>query len=69
MSAAHTHSTPMPIDFGPRSCTISACLVDGKLVWLCWRFDEEEVGFYHALDEGFAGRKPIGKGLRQRLLN
>jgi hypothetical protein len=43
--------------------------VDGKLVWLCWKFDEEEVAFYHALDEGFAGRKPIGESLRQRLLN
>jgi hypothetical protein len=43
--------------------------VDGKLVWLCWKYDEEEVAYYHALDEGFAGRKPIGNSLRQRLLN
>jgi len=43
--------------------------LDGKLVWLCWKYDEEEVAFYHALDEGFAGRKPIGHSLRQRLLN
>jgi hypothetical protein len=43
--------------------------VDGKLVWLCWKYDEEEVAFYHALDEGFSGRKPIGYSLRQRLLN
>lgn len=43
--------------------------VDGKLVWLCWKYDEEEVAFYHALDEGFSGRKPIGQSLRQRLLN
>src|SRR5580658_5535518 len=29
--------------------------VDGKVVWLCWKYGEEEVAFYHALDEGFAG--------------
>jgi len=43
--------------------------VDGKLVWLCWKYGEDEVAFYHALDEGFSGRKPIGHSLRQRLLN
>ncbi len=43
--------------------------VDGKLVWLCWKYGEDEVAFYHALDEGFSGRKPIGQSLRQRLLN
>jgi hypothetical protein len=43
--------------------------VDGKVVWLCWKFGEEEVAFYHALDEGFAGRKAIGASVRQRLLN
>jgi hypothetical protein len=43
--------------------------VDGRLVWLCWKYDEEEVAFYHALDEGFSGRKAIGHSVRQRLLN
>jgi hypothetical protein len=43
--------------------------VDGKLVWLCWKYGETEVGFYHALEEGFSGRKPIADGMRQRLLN
>jgi hypothetical protein len=43
--------------------------VDGKVVWLCWKFDEDEVAYYHALDEGFAGRKEIGASVRQRLLN
>ncbi len=43
--------------------------VDGKLVWLCWKYGEEEVAHYHALDEGFAGRKAIGQSVRQRLLN
>lgn len=43
--------------------------VDGKLVWLCWKYGEPEVSHYHALEEGFAGRKPIGHSMRQRLLN
>jgi hypothetical protein len=43
--------------------------VDGKLVWLCWKFGEEEGSYYHALDEGFSGRKAIGQSVKQRLLN
>lgn len=43
--------------------------VDGRLVWLCWKYPEREVGFYHGLEEGFAGRKPIGASVKHRLLN
>lgn len=43
--------------------------VDGKLVWLCWKYGEAQVAHYHALEEGFSGRKPIAEGMRQRLLN
>lgn len=43
--------------------------VDGKLVWLCWRFGEDAITHYHHLDEGFAGRKPIEAQLRHRHLN
>jgi hypothetical protein len=28
-------------------------------VLLCWRVGEEEIGFWHGLDEGFSGRKPL----------
>jgi hypothetical protein len=31
----------------------------GEDVLLCWRVGEDEVGFWHDLVEGFAGRKPI----------
>jgi hypothetical protein len=34
-------------------------LVDGKLVLLCWRTEEAEVGYYHPLEGGFAGRRPL----------
>lgn len=43
--------------------------VDGKLVWLCWKYGENEVKHYHALDEGFAGRKEIPNSMKLRLLN
>lgn len=43
--------------------------VEGRLVWLCWRYGETEVTHYHALEEGFSGRKPIAQSMRYRLLN
>jgi hypothetical protein len=32
---------------------------DGEDVLLCWRLGEAEIGFWHGLDEGFSGRKPL----------
>ena len=32
---------------------------DGMEVLLCWRLGEDEVGYWHGLDEGFSGRKPL----------
>lgn len=43
--------------------------VDGKLVWLCWKYGEAEVAHYHALEDGFSARKPIAQSMRYRLLN
>ena len=34
-------------------------LRDGDIVCLCWRADEEQIRFWHGMEEGFAGRKPI----------
>jgi hypothetical protein len=28
-------------------------------VLLCWQVGEDEIGFWHGVDEGFAGRKPL----------
>ena len=28
-------------------------------VLLCWRLGEEEIGFWHGLEEGFSGRRPL----------
>ena len=32
---------------------------DGREVYLCWRYGEKEVGFWHELNAGFAGRKSL----------
>ena len=34
-------------------------LRDGEEVYLCWLVDEDEIGFWHGLDAGFAGRRPL----------
>jgi len=36
-------------------------LVAGRQVWLCWRLGETEVGWWHDLDTGFAGRRPLAE--------
>ncbi len=33
--------------------------LDGRTVYLCWRFDEPRVEHWHELDAGFAGRRRI----------
>jgi hypothetical protein len=47
------------------------CLLEGKTVLLCWKLGEKEIGFWHAPEDGFAGRKPLdarfGKPERERL--
>jgi hypothetical protein len=43
--------------------------VDGRAVWLCWKYGETAVTHYHGLDEGFAGRKAIEPTMRHRHLN
>jgi hypothetical protein len=30
-----------------------------EVVLLCWKLGEEEIGYWHGVDEGFAGRKPL----------
>jgi hypothetical protein len=34
-------------------------LRSGEEVLLCWQVGEDEVGYWHGLEEGFAGRKPL----------
>lgn len=32
---------------------------EGELVLLCWKLGEDEIEYWHGVDEGFAGRKPL----------
>jgi hypothetical protein len=31
----------------------------GETVLLCWQLGEDEIGYWHTVDEGFAGRRPL----------
>jgi hypothetical protein len=35
------------------------CVVEGRVVLLCWKMGETSITHWHSTDEGFAGRKPI----------
>lgn len=36
-------------------------LFRGEEVYLCWRMDEDTIGHWHGVNDGFAGRRPIDK--------
>ena len=35
------------------------CLVDGRVILLCWKLGEKSITHWHGTQEGFAGRKPV----------
>ena len=35
------------------------CWMDGREVYLCWRLGEPDVGHWHEIDAGFAGRHKL----------
>lgn len=34
-------------------------LREGREIYLCWRLDEDHIGFWHYTSTGFAGREPL----------
>ena len=32
---------------------------DGREVYLCWQYGEDDIAFWHEIDAGYAGRQPI----------
>lgn len=36
-------------------------IIEGRPAYLCWKYGEPEVRFWHELDAGFAGRKPLAR--------
>lgn len=41
---------------------------EGEIVYLCWQFGETEIGYWHRVEEGFAGRQPLPGSARARYL-
>jgi hypothetical protein len=33
--------------------------VEGREAYLCWKLGEDTIEYWHGIDEGFAGRKPL----------
>jgi len=38
-----------------------AHMMDGRVVYLCWKLGESEIGWGHETSTGFAGRQPLEK--------
>jgi hypothetical protein len=36
-----------------------SALKDGREVYLCWQYGEQDIAFWHEVEAGFAGRQPI----------
>jgi hypothetical protein len=35
------------------------CMLEGRLCYLCWKYNEPEVLYWHELNAGFSGRQPL----------
>jgi len=44
---------------GPDGLCDFYSIMDGREVFLCWRLGEPEVRYWHDIDAGFAGRRPL----------
>lgn len=38
------------------------CVFGAEVVYLCWQIGEPNVGFWHRIEDGFAGRRPLLDG-------
>lgn len=47
---------------GPMGLVDFPSMMDGRVVYLCWKLDEPEVLYWHELDAGFRGRQPLAAG-------
>ena len=39
------------------------CMVDDRVILLCWKLGEEKITHWHSVEEGFKGRKPIDENI------
>jgi hypothetical protein len=38
------------------------CMLGAEVVYLCWQLGEPTIGFWHRIEDGFAGRSPLLDG-------
>lgn len=50
---------------GPEGLVDFPCVMDGRLVFLCWKLGESEVLYWHDLEAGFSGRQPLTAGVAE----
>jgi hypothetical protein len=43
------------------------CRLGGREVYLCWKLGEPNIQFWHHVEEGFAGRKPLDEKTIQQM--
>jgi hypothetical protein len=45
---------------GPEAGLIDfPCLFNNEIVFLCWKYGEPGIGYWHRIPDGFAGRRPL----------
>ncbi len=42
-------------------------LLEGREIYLCWKYDEPEILYWHEKDAGFVGRQPVTEEFRIRV--
>ena len=59
------HAVDAIVEHGVEVKDVDEGLVDfpalhhGETVLLCWKLGEDEIGYWHSVEEGFAGRRPL----------
>jgi hypothetical protein len=59
------HAVDALVELGVQVKDVDEGLVDfpalrhGETVLLCWKLGEEDVGYWHTVEDGFAGRRPL----------
>ena len=44
---------------GPEGLVDFPAMIDGQLVFLCWKLGEPEILYWHRIEDGFAGRQSL----------
>lgn len=56
---AELHATGIVVRDIDRGLVDFPAILDDREAYLCWRLGEDSVGFWHDLDSGFQGRRPL----------